>query len=210
MTIELHQYWHDAEPPDEVAQIVAAWQGMPGLRHRLWSRATAAALLSARCPPPVAAAFDACAVPAMQADLFRLALLSLRGGAWIDADIAPRGADIPLVDFEGRGLLMRRGRRIANDVIFVARPGDPLMQAALAVAVDNVTARRPGSIWSLTGPGVLTALFHDRGTRPLFAGFRVRLEVTIARHVSFEWGLAYKRGPDDWRQSEKRRAPIYV
>lgn len=198
----LFQFWDEPAPPAEVAGLMAGWSGEPGFDYRRFDSASARALIAAHFGADTLAAYDRCAVPAMQADLFRYCALLVHGGLYMDADQERLG---PLADWLAahagpRGLLMQNGDNIANGVVYVCRPGDPLLAATLRVAEANIAAARSRCVWEVTGPGVMTLLAFLPEHRQLFEGFALMPRAAMRGVVGFPGGLAYKSGPKDWRR----------
>lgn len=198
----LFQFWHDPLPPSDVAALMAGWRGIPGFDHRLFDSAAARAMIAAHFGAETLAAYDRCAVPAMQADLFRYCALWLHGGVWMDADQQCRGClrDFLHVASGRRGLLMRNAENIANGVIHVTRPQDPLIAETLRQAEANIAAERSSCVWDVTGPGIMTRMWSRPGCRALFEGFAIVPLRGLSGVVGFPRGLAYKSGPQDWRR----------
>jgi hypothetical protein len=83
----LCQFWTEAEPPPDVAVLMASWAAHhPEWEIERFSNASALAFVEAHMPAQVVRAFRAASNPAMRADLFRLAWLLARGGVYADAD----------------------------------------------------------------------------------------------------------------------------
>ena len=213
--IPLHQYWHDGHPPEEIARHVAAWQALPGFSHRLFDQHMALAFVSRHAGPRVAACFRACAVPAMQSDLFRYVAIHARGGIYIDADNTP-GPD-SLLEFlrtVPAGLLCRRRNETAewfcNDALFARRPGHPLFARLIELACENIEAREQDDVWSVTGPYLLNRL-NKSPNEHLFQGLTFAwYDDEMRRFVSPVGKLAYKKGPQDWRVFKREGRSIYV
>ena len=157
--MRLFQYWDTKEPPEDVAQWLRDFgRHNPDLDQLVFHADTAAEFISDHYGPRELAAFRACAVPAMQADLVRLCALDVFGGVYIDADhqslqpLSSLIADIPgSLVFEWLGLLN-------NAVLMFRTPRDPFIRACLDLAVDNVEERRFTSAFTATGPGVFNAV----------------------------------------------------
>lgn len=95
----LHQFW-DREPPSQIQTLLshnASICAAAGIEHRVWSLTSADALMADGFPDEVMQAYETAPHPAMQSDIFRLAVLHRYGGVYLDADMALRqgtGADL--------------------------------------------------------------------------------------------------------------------
>ena len=207
--MRLVQYWHSATPPEEVAALIESWRRDPQLEHALFDREAAADFILHRYGARHRAAFDRCAVPAMQADFFRYCHLHAVGGAYVDADTENGGGLPALVGNASVGMLMRRHGNVANDFLFVREPGHPLFAEVIARAVENIEAARSNNVWEVTGPGIMTGLYNRSEAADLFAPFTFVPVEEVRRVVMFRWDLAYKSGQEDWRVALGGGASIY-
>lgn len=201
--LPLVQYWDTGHPPDEVARLMASWADDPAFAYVTFDRDAADAFIAAQFDGATLAAFRQCAVPAMQADLFRYCLLFAHGGIYVDAD-TENGGTLPdmIARLAGpRGALMNRHGRVANDFIFVRAPGDPLLARTIAIAVQNIERRISGNVWEVTGPRIFTGLYADPANEALFHGLPILPVIEVRKHVLFRWNLDYKEGNADWRNA---------
>lgn len=195
----LFQYWDREERPKEVAELMAGWQSDHSFRYRAYTRKTAEKFIGEHLGERFLAAFGACRVPAMQADFFRLCALYVCGGIYLDADIQNLGTNELLLRREGRGLLLRRRGSVANDLIVVHKRRDPLMKYALDAAVDAIDQRMPGSVWAVTGPGILSGALQRLGPDDeIFRGFRFLPVEQVREVIGFRWNLEYKASDAHW------------
>jgi mannosyltransferase OCH1-like enzyme len=211
----LHQYWHDGTPPEEVARLIALWREVPGFDHRLFDRTAATAFIMRHAGPRVAACFESCAVPAMQADLFRYVAIHAKGGIYVDADNAP-GAESLLGFLQGVpvGLLCRRRNSttswFCNDACFARRPGHPLFAQLIELACENIEAREGNNVWAVTGPKVINQ-FDEPSNAHLFEGLTIAwYDDEMRRYIKPIGNLAYKKGPQDWRMFQESGRSIFV
>jgi mannosyltransferase OCH1-like enzyme len=202
--LPLIQYWDSGNPPDDVAALMRSWADDPSISWRMFDRDMALDYLKRTFRGRVRKAFLKCGVPAMQADFFRYALLYAEGGAYVDADIANLGGFATLCADSGRGLLMDRRGKIANDVLYVAAAGDALFGAALGQAIANIEAEVSQNVWQVTGPGIMTGLHRRADAAALFEGFRILPVADVGTSVKFHWTLDYKQGENDWRQVQSK------
>ena len=163
----LHQYW-DSDPP---AQITALFEHNArrcralGVTHRLWTDASARALLAERRPDLVAV-YDSAPHPAMKCDLFRLVAIQAEGGVYLDADMALTRAAAGLWTTGPEGLVFKWDlpeRRNAPNWCFGFAPHHPCLALvieatanAMADAVARDPARALAGILGVSGPGRFT------------------------------------------------------
>ena len=157
--MKLFQYWDRPEPPAEVAQWIEGFRTRnPEFEHELFDEASAAAFISQHYGPRELAAFEACARPAMQADYIRLCLLDVHGGVYVDADNQSLEPLSDLISTAPDALMFTWLGMINNGFMMFRKPHDPFVRACLALATENVEARRFRIEFTATGPGVLNAI----------------------------------------------------
>ena len=157
--MKLFQFWDEPQPPADVSSWIEGFRSRnPDFEHVLFNETSAGDFIAAHYGPREAAAFRACAVPAMQADVLRLCALDVFGGVYIDADhqsMEPLGGLIAQTPgtmvFEWLGLLN-------NAVLLFPEPGDPFLRACLELTLQNIEARRFNIALMATGPGVFNAI----------------------------------------------------
>jgi hypothetical protein len=157
--LTLYQYWDTPIPPDEVVERVAGLRAaLPGASAVLLNEETAADFVARHCGPREAAAFRACAVPAMQSDYLRLCILDAQGGLYVDADNAAAQPLSAWVDTIPVGMLPIWAGVVGNDTLLVRRPGHPFIRACLQLATENIEHRRFDSVLMVAGPGLFSAM----------------------------------------------------
>jgi mannosyltransferase OCH1-like enzyme len=197
--MRLTQYWH-APPPPEVATLVASQVAAnPDLDHRLFDHAGAADFMAQRLGARAAQGFAECAVPAMQADLFRYGVLLADGGFWVDADTRGLAPLSSLLPSDAQGVVFERGNHnVINGCIGFRAPGHPLPALLLEIALEGIERRISESVWVATGPGILTYLLlltrldaHDRATLDFD-----HIGADVTRSVRLCAEVALRRFPD--------------
>jgi len=153
------QYWDSPNVPEDVRVLIDGFaRANPSLAHRLYDRKSGREFIRKHFGHRELAAFDACAVSAMQADYLRLCLIYADGGLYLDADIAPVEPLDTLVASAPFGLLSRRGLLVNNATIFFRNPRDLFLGACLTVVTDNILNRRFDDIIAVSGPGPISAI----------------------------------------------------
>ena len=157
--MRLFQYWDTGAPPEEIAGWVEGFRAAnPGMKHRLYDRASASAFIGRRLGERERRAFDTLAVPAMQADYFRLCALWAVGGVWIDADYQAKRPLKDLLRQAPGGLMQLWHGHVVTGVIMAREPGDAFLRACLGLATLSIEARAPQTAYMSTGPGVVNAV----------------------------------------------------
>ncbi|MDR3717597.1 MAG: tetratricopeptide repeat protein [Bryobacteraceae bacterium] len=206
----VNQFWDSAVPPD-IERLMQSWQALnPGWEVRLFNDRSAQDLLAQSLPPPVLAAYCRCTEPAQRADLFRLAVLALRGGVYADADdrclrpldgFLPEAADLVLYQ-EDLGTL-------GNNFLAVA-PRHPVLLRALELAVDAINRGDTDIVWLATGPALISRVVAEwlaqSPTLPpgLFVFDRREAFQAIGMHCA----AGYKRAGRHWLETSFRKSQV--
>ncbi len=195
----LFQFWDKEIRPAEVDALMRSWEQDKAFVYRAFDNVSAANMIRREFDARTLAAYQACKVPAMQADLFRLCALYAFGGIYVDADIRNLGTNDLMLEREGRGILMSRGAAVANDLMVIHNKHDPLIDYALKTAVDNIEKRIGGTVWHVTGPGIFTKAFQKFGQEhDMFRGIKIVPNTTARQYFGFQWGLEYKKETSHW------------
>ena len=157
--MKLFQYWDTPTPPDEVAELIGGLREQnPQLEHGLYDEEAAALFIAAHQGARHLSAFKACAVPAMQADYFRLCALHAVGGVYLDADFQAKQPLSSFFDQFPGDLMIGHGDFMLSGLMVFRRPGNPFIQAFLEVVTRNIEDRKFNSALMATGPHVGDAI----------------------------------------------------
>jgi mannosyltransferase OCH1-like enzyme len=160
----IFQYWHEEPAPDYIEELLSSFRERnPGMRHLVFSERSAREMIGERYGEREVAAFDACGVPAMQADYFRYCAVRATGGLFVDADARCIGSLEPL--FRGGGTLFEHRFSpvglpvgVINGLFAIGAAEHPLPRLAMEIATANIENRVAESVWGVTGPGIFGAL----------------------------------------------------
>jgi mannosyltransferase OCH1-like enzyme len=131
------------------------------MRQMIFSEATAKALIEARFGAREVAAFEACAVPAMQADYFRYCAMHALGGFYCDADCDCIGSLLPLLDADGILVESMGMPGALNNNLFAFRdPGHLFPRLAMDIATAAIENRLSESVAAVTGPFIFNLLWR--------------------------------------------------
>lgn len=157
--MKLIQYWDTGAPPPDIAGMIAGLvRDNPGLDHRLYDRDSAAHFIRKRLGERHWRAFQACAVPAMQADYFRLCALWAKAGVYVDADSRSLRPLAPLFEEVPEALMVTDKGFFMTGTMLFRRPHNAFLAAILELATDNIESRRFNNVLVATGPPLADAV----------------------------------------------------
>lgn len=181
-SLPLVQFWGQSEIPEVIAKRIKSCQSLnPGWDCRLFNRQTAALFVESVYGIDLAAAFLDIRLPAMQADVFRVAFLLHCGGLWIDAATSLTRPVDSWLDRQHSLQMLRRSHqvhpKIATQIIYAARPGLPLLKAVWNEIAPRLLARSGVNTYRHFGPGLFRDLIALRPNLAL--GLQVVPELSV-------------------------------
>ena len=162
----LVQYWAHGDPPPLLAARMSQWHVCnPAWTYLCFDRLSAADVLRAAWGVDLALAFLDIRLPAMQADVFRVAVTLLCGGLWVDAATTCLGPLSVWLDSQASLVLLRKPTMesplVWNGFIYAAQSQHPFLQAAWHQIATVIRQRKGTGIWKLVGPGLYRDLLCD-------------------------------------------------
>ena len=163
----LLQYWDSGCPPALIVKRMEVWRlGNPGFEYQLFDRERAASMIHHLCGTSVRDAFLRVRLPAMQADIFRVAYLYAHGGIWIDAATVCLAPLQKWLDLRSSLLLLRKPEMVHplvwNGLIYAAAPHHPFLGAVMARISHSIINRTSGGVWRLAGPGLFRDIMRNQ------------------------------------------------
>jgi mannosyltransferase OCH1-like enzyme len=214
---DLMQFWDAPTVPPDVEALMESWRSHPAFVYHRYDWESARAFIGSHFDRRTLAVFEACAVPAMQCDVFRLCWLLHHGGVYVDADQANTGRITSFTDRTVRGHLFRSPRRpppntvagrsplfrdkglITNSILTFFEPGDPLVAEYLERVCAAIERRVDLPVWCLTGPGVISDLYAECGPEHrLFSDVRIHPVRDLGRAFRFATP-GYKASKVHWK-----------
>ena len=161
--LHLVQYWDQPSPPPLLLARMERWRELhPRWRYQRYNRESAAQFIGSSYGPALQEAFLDIRLPAMQADVFRIAALQGQAGVWIDAATHCHQPLERWLDRQRPLVLLRRSHqqhpKVWNGFIYSAAAGHPLLVAAWQQIAAALLARRGERVYRDFGPGVLRDL----------------------------------------------------
>lgn len=159
----LIQYWDQPSPPDDLLARMECWRKQnPHWHYQRYNRDSAATFIGDSFGPELQQAFLDIRMPAMQADVFRIAVLLANAGVWIDAATHCLKPLDSWLDRRQPLVLLRRHHQehphVWNGFIHAADPGHPLLAAAWEKMSALLLTRSGEKVYRDFGPGVIRDL----------------------------------------------------
>ncbi|WP_432697898.1 capsular polysaccharide synthesis protein [Marinobacterium sp. YM272] len=175
-TVKVFQYWSQEERPIEISKAFKLWdnylRNSSVLKIERFNKITAIDWLN-HYAPEYQEVFKRAIHPAMEADIFRVAYASKKGGVWIDADHVPpkvtskniRHFNIQSMESwvqdEQSNFLMKHWREntpYLNNSIFLSHKDCPLVRAMSEriLSLDPAEFATASGISTFAGPKALT------------------------------------------------------
>jgi len=176
--LPLVQYWDQSDPPEVIAERMQGWQQHhPDWHYQRFDRKRAAAFVREHYGSALHDAFLDIRLPAMQADVFRIAFLLVCGGLWVDAATTCLSPVEAWLDSQAPLLLLRKPHQqhphLCTGLIHAPAPGHVLLAKAWQLMSEALLARSGIKVYRSFGPGVLRDLLstgawdHTLKVRPV-------------------------------------------
>lgn len=155
----IHQFWDRPEPPADVRALIARCRTInPDWAHVLWSDESAAAFIEGQFGSDAVRCFRACRLPAVRADVLRLAVAVILGGAYVDA--GARMASRLDAMRKDRCVLYAPGGKLMNG-FFMTPPQHFFFVRLWNKSQRNIRRYRSDSVSALAGPGLFAFVWKQ-------------------------------------------------
>ena len=202
----IFQYWDAKDVPNEISQICQSWKSIPGFSYVLYNRFSALKLLRQELGDDWVYALQRAKSPAEQADFFRLCILFLRGGFYVDCDDRCLGGiDDLRASVKTLTFFVEPYGFAANNFI-VAPKGHPLLLKMALLAKNSLLSRDDDNAWHKTGPGLVSRVIYQfLSMNPGYADTHIQLVSRryLSEFVQFHVPLPYKRTNAYWNNGNE-------
>lgn len=196
----LTQFWDKPVLPDDIAPLVETWRSQSALTCVLSDEEAARAFIAEAFGPDLVRDFDACALPAMKSDLFRVCSVYHHGGWYADCSIECLKPPLDMISDGVAFVYYRRWHGGVNNGLFAATPHHPVLMSFIDRISDNIRNRRGDSAFTVTGPAVWNARFPKEHVEP---GVQELGHADIANiMVRFHQDLAHKKDGQHWSDKQ--------
>ena len=201
----LVQYWDQPVPPAVLLERMELWRSShPNWHYQRYDRESAARWIGSSYGAALQEAFLDIRLPAMQADVFRIAVLNARGGVWIDAATTCRQPLDAWLNQHQPLVLLRRAHqqhpKVWNGFIHAAAPGHPLLAAAWHRMASALLARGGERVYRDFGPGLLRDLLAAGAPE---AGLQVLQEQDLQAQLQIGSSSDVLPGEQHWSRRQQ-------
>ena len=205
----LIQYWDHSTPPAQLLERMEHWRRChPQWSYLRFDRSSAAAFIGRQYGLSLQEAFLDIRLPAMQADVFRIAFLQARAGVWVDAaSICRRPLDFWLNRRQPLLLLRRsfqKPGKVSTAVISASEPGHPLLKQAWQRISSALLARRGNRVYRDFGPGLLRDLLAEDAE--LHQGLEILLEPDLIEHFGISSSSSVLGNERHWSHRQQNES----
>ncbi|WP_206052349.1 glycosyltransferase, partial [Nioella ostreopsis] len=202
----IHQYWDKTQIPQEMVGLTESWRKDANYEYHLYDKKSARKILKEKLGLDWLKAFNNASSPAEESDFFRLCILMLRGGTYVDCDdrLVVNINDLyELLD--GFTVFAEPFGYTANN--FLACPkGHPLMVRAAIRAKLALENRHNENTLFKTGPGLLARTVASFLNAEDAGSGKNKVTVIpryiLCRYVQIHVPLPYKKTTKYWNSTK--------
>lgn len=199
------QFWADGDPPAPLAVRMQGWRQLnPEWSYACYSRRGAESFLREAFEPALAEAFLDIRLPAMQADVFRVAYTLRCGGLWVDTATTCLAPLATWLDRTAPMVLLRRPKMapplVWNGFIYARHPQHPFLAEVWEEIARVILGRCGTGIWKLVGPGLYRDLLGAG-----HYGEEVRVLAVADLHEQLHLGSSGDVFPPEQHWSKRQR-----
>jgi tetratricopeptide (TPR) repeat protein len=204
------QYW-DHDPSPDLVDLMTSWKDLNTDYHwRCFDHRDATRFLDQCFPSPVLRAYLRAKQPAQQADIFRLAYLTARGGVYADADDRCTASLSSFLNNGATFIAHQDGLGSIGNNFIAASAEHPVLRRALSLAVEALNRGDQDLIWLSTGPGLLTRAFALEWASGFDPSWLTRTHIfglgELQRFVGVHCPVRYKQTARHWSRTCFARA----
>ena len=207
----LIQYWDHADPPPSVQSLMNGVRDLhPDWDYQCFSRQHAADELGSIYGNALKQAFLDIRLPAMQADVFRIAYLLRHGGVWIDAATHIRRPLNNWLPMAHPLVLLRRQHQTYPQVatgLMYASPGHPLLARAWDRMQAYLLMRSGTNVYRHFGPGILRDLMREQPQ--LGSLVQVLPEQNVSDCLRFGSSRSFVGSEQHWSNRQEKESLYY-
>jgi mannosyltransferase OCH1-like enzyme len=221
LTKEVHipksivQFWDAKQIPYDLDLFMqSARLTNRDFEHHVFDDIGAEEFIRQECAASVLRAYRTANHPAMRADIFRLAYLSIKGGIYIDADDRCTHSLEGLLEFGYELIVMQEGDGSIGNNFLAATPNHPWISHALDTVTSFVNQRQGDNIWLVSGPGAISGSFvhhylTDFSQSKMPSGVKVMPQYRTERFISMHLPTCYKKAGGHWVSRDTKNDSIY-
>ena len=205
----IHQFWDRPEPPDDVRVRMDSWPAAhPDWRYIRWNDESAAKLIAEEFGRDAASRFLAAELPAMRADIARIAAIVVHGGMYVEADWGCRRSLEDFLPYYGtlrHGLTRyevnakKKPIRLSTGFLASVPRGTLFRNAWRRLQRNIVEMRFSLQISKISGPQMLGDVWYGMLSAKERARYHLITKEDFAKYVRRPGKLEYRNEGKHWR-----------
>lgn len=202
----IYQYWNHNSLPNQIELIVNSWRSINGFSHKIFNRKQAINFLKDNLGSEWANAFKLADSPTVESDFFRLCILMVNGGLYVDCDDRYLGRIKELMNlFSNLTFFIEPFGFAANNFI-AAPPAHPLLAKMAISAKISLLSRSSDNPWQKTGPGLISRVIADhiiKTKENTSSTIKLLPRYLLYKYVQIHVPLPYKKTIKYWNKNVK-------
>lgn len=210
MSTSIVQFWDQGSVPQVIRERTIRWREFnPNWDYHMLDCSSAVEFLDGYFGSSLAQAFLDIRIPAMKADVLRVAYLLKRGGFWIDVSSICKAPICCWLDLAAPLVMTRKPKMepplVCNGLIYASRPGHRFLADLWAHISQVIIQRQVAGIWKLVGPGAYRDLLRSGNYDDCIKIFQV---ADLTDYFSFS-STGLLLSPDQHWSKRQLEEPLY-
>jgi hypothetical protein len=161
------QFW-DGDIPDDISPLMNSWRvNNADCEYEVYNYQTACEFMEANFDKAVADSFRAINIPAMLCDVFRVAIILIRGGIYVDCGTESFSSITSLIKNGHKCIFLRKHNGWIWNGLIIAEKNNIVLKAIWARIEEVLLRKTDGNIWELTGPKLFMDVINTYISGPL-------------------------------------------
>lgn len=205
--IEIIQYWADSEVPHDIKLLTDSWKDTnKNYKHLIFNKKDAINFIKNNFEKDIYKAFIEVQLPAMQADIFRVAYILKKGGLYVDCATKCLQPIENILNKDSKLILMRKWHGgIWNGFIYSKEPNNSILKIIWNEIKNNILLKKEGNILELTGPRLFQEILQKS---EYIDNCTIIDEVNVKNTFELVRKLGH-RGPSHWSRMQNIE-PLYT
>jgi len=190
------QYWADANIPEEIKILTNSWKNKnKNFKHIIFNKKDASNFIKEHFSEEIYSAFLSIKLPAMEADVFRVAYILKNGGLYVDcATKCISQLDNNLISSSKLTLMRKDHGGIWNGFIYAKEANNNVLQKIWKEIEVALITRKEGKILQLTGPKLFEKIVNTNlNDTNIFTQNRIKHTFSLVKALKHRGAVHWSR-----------------